>query len=31
MTMATTFIGLMPIMWATGTGSDVARAGAVVG
>ena len=23
MTMATTFIGLMPIMWATGTGSDV--------
>ena len=23
MTMATTFIGLIPIMWATGTGSDV--------
>jgi Cu(I)/Ag(I) efflux system membrane protein CusA/SilA len=23
MTMATTFIGFMPIMWATGTGSDV--------
>ena len=23
MTMATTFLGLMPIMWATGTGSDV--------
>ena len=23
MTMATTFIGLLPIMWATGTGSDV--------
>jgi Cu(I)/Ag(I) efflux system membrane protein CusA/SilA len=23
MTMATTFVGLIPIMWATGTGSDV--------
>ena len=23
MTMATTFIGFVPIMWATGTGSDV--------
>jgi Cu(I)/Ag(I) efflux system membrane protein CusA/SilA len=23
MTMATTFVGLLPIMWATGTGSDV--------
>jgi Cu(I)/Ag(I) efflux system membrane protein CusA/SilA len=23
MTMATTFIGFIPIMWATGTGSDV--------
>jgi Cu(I)/Ag(I) efflux system membrane protein CusA/SilA len=23
MTMATTFIGFFPIMWATGTGSDV--------
>jgi Cu/Ag efflux pump CusA len=25
MTMATTFIGLIPIMWATGTGSDVMK------
>jgi predicted RND superfamily exporter protein len=23
MTMATTFVGFIPIMWATGTGSDV--------
>jgi Cu/Ag efflux pump CusA len=23
MTMATTFVGLIPIMWATGSGSDV--------
>ena len=25
MTVATTFIGLVPIMWATGTGSDVMK------
>jgi Cu(I)/Ag(I) efflux system membrane protein CusA/SilA len=25
MTVATTFIGLLPIMWATGTGSDVMK------
>jgi Cu(I)/Ag(I) efflux system membrane protein CusA/SilA len=25
MTFATTFIGLVPIMWATGTGSDVMK------
>ncbi len=25
MTVATTFLGLVPIMWATGTGSDVMK------
>lgn len=25
MTVATTFIGLVPILWATGTGSDVIK------
>ena len=25
MTWATTFVGLVPIMWATGTGSDVMK------